>query len=224
MRKFKCSICGYVYDEAAGIPEKGIAPETKWENLSDKFICPTCTAPKMAFQLLNEAPDQTTVLSTDNSNKFIETIAELSAGEISAICSSLAKGCEKQRLTEEMDSFKKLADYFKIKTTPIQQNTTLHDIIKMLEKDLNQSFSVANKAAKANADRGAQRSLMWSEKVSTMTKSLLERFTKEGDLMLKNTNVYVCDICGLITIGDTPPDVCPVCKVPNFKITKIERD
>jgi len=33
MRKLKCSICGYVYDESAGIPNKGIAPGTKWEDL-----------------------------------------------------------------------------------------------------------------------------------------------------------------------------------------------
>ncbi len=29
MRKFKCSICGYAYDEAEGLPEKGIALGTK---------------------------------------------------------------------------------------------------------------------------------------------------------------------------------------------------
>jgi rubredoxin len=34
MRKFKCSVCGYTYDEAAGLQEKGIAPGTKWEDIS----------------------------------------------------------------------------------------------------------------------------------------------------------------------------------------------
>ena len=33
MGKYVCSICGYIYDEATGIPEAGIAPGTKWEDL-----------------------------------------------------------------------------------------------------------------------------------------------------------------------------------------------
>lgn len=30
MAKYKCSICGYIYDEAVGIPDEGIAPGTLW--------------------------------------------------------------------------------------------------------------------------------------------------------------------------------------------------
>jgi len=33
MSKIKCSICGFTYDEAAGLPEKGVAPGTKWEDI-----------------------------------------------------------------------------------------------------------------------------------------------------------------------------------------------
>jgi rubrerythrin len=40
--------------------------------------------------------------------------------------------------------------------------------------------------------------------------------------MLKNTGVYVWTICGVIYIGDALPEVCPVCKVPNWKFEKIE--
>ena len=49
MRKFKCSICGYIYDESVGIPEKGITPGTKWEDLGEDFVCPLCRAPKSLF-------------------------------------------------------------------------------------------------------------------------------------------------------------------------------
>ncbi|MEG2931925.1 MAG: rubredoxin, partial [Ruthenibacterium sp.] len=31
MKKYVCTICGYIYDEAAGIPSAGIAPGTAWE-------------------------------------------------------------------------------------------------------------------------------------------------------------------------------------------------
>ncbi|MEG1753613.1 MAG: rubredoxin, partial [Christensenella sp.] len=37
------------------------------------------------------------------------------------------------------------------------------------------------------------------------------------------TSVYVCDICGFIYVGDALPQICPVCKVPNMKILKVER-
>lgn len=37
MKKYVCSICGYVYDEAKGDPDNGIAPGTKWEDLPDDF-------------------------------------------------------------------------------------------------------------------------------------------------------------------------------------------
>ena len=33
MAKYVCSVCGFEYDEAIGIPEAGIAPGTKWEDL-----------------------------------------------------------------------------------------------------------------------------------------------------------------------------------------------
>ena len=46
--KYEC-VCGYVYDEAAGDPENGIAPGTKWADLPDDFVCPTCGAGKDAF-------------------------------------------------------------------------------------------------------------------------------------------------------------------------------
>jgi rubredoxin len=226
MRKFKCSICGYVYDESTGIPEKGIAPGTKWEDIPDSFACPVCGAPKSVFNSLEEtarslsgsAPVQTPAAEGGH----VESLKELSAGEISAICSSLAKGCEKQRLSAEMEAFNKIADYFKSKTAA-EKGKTLADAAKMLDDDIAQTHPAAVKTARENADRGALRSLVWSEKVSAMTKSLLERFAKEGDSMLEKTKIFVCEICGFIYIGDAPPEVCPVCKVPNFKITQVER-
>lgn len=47
--KYVCDVCGYVYDEAAGDPDKGIAPGTKWEDLPGDFVCPLCGAGKDVF-------------------------------------------------------------------------------------------------------------------------------------------------------------------------------
>lgn len=42
MKKYECVPCGYIYDEAAGDPDNGIAPGTKWEDLPEDWVCPVC--------------------------------------------------------------------------------------------------------------------------------------------------------------------------------------
>lgn len=220
MKKFKCSICGFTYDEAAGLPEKGIAPGTKWEDIPHDFLCPWCGAPKSVFEEMKE--HVTAAVPATSEDEHFENLKELSAGELSALCSNLAKGCEKQHLTEEMDLFYQLADYYENKTS-LQSGKDLGDVARLLNMDLSEGYPKANAVAEAKADRGALRALVWSEKVSRMINSLLGRYAKEGDMMLENTKIYVCDICGFIYVGNNLPEICPVCKVPNYKISQIGR-
>jgi rubredoxin len=49
MKKYVCSVCGYVYDEATGDPDNGIAPGTTWESLPEDWVCPLCGASKSEF-------------------------------------------------------------------------------------------------------------------------------------------------------------------------------
>ena len=49
MKKYVCEVCGWVYDEEAGVPEQGIAPGTKFEELPDDFECPLCGVGKESF-------------------------------------------------------------------------------------------------------------------------------------------------------------------------------
>lgn len=44
--KYVCDICGWVYDEAVGDSDNGIAPGTKWEDLPEDFECPLCSVGK----------------------------------------------------------------------------------------------------------------------------------------------------------------------------------
>ena len=46
--KYICP-CGYVYDEAVGDPENGIAPGTKWEEVPQDYACPVCGLAKDMF-------------------------------------------------------------------------------------------------------------------------------------------------------------------------------
>ncbi len=52
MDKWKCSICGYIYDPAAGDPDGGIEPGIPFEELPDDWVCPVCGAPKDQFERL----------------------------------------------------------------------------------------------------------------------------------------------------------------------------
>jgi rubredoxin len=50
MKKYTCTVCGYVYDPALGDPEAGIAPNTSFEKLPADWVCPVCGATKDQFE------------------------------------------------------------------------------------------------------------------------------------------------------------------------------
>jgi rubredoxin len=52
MRKWKCTLCSYVYDPARGDPDSGITPGTPFEGLPDDWVCPDCGAEKEFFEPL----------------------------------------------------------------------------------------------------------------------------------------------------------------------------
>ena len=51
-KTWMCLICGFIYDEAAGAPEEGIAPGTRWKDLPHHWSCPECHARKEDFELV----------------------------------------------------------------------------------------------------------------------------------------------------------------------------
>ena len=54
MKKYRCKVCGGIYDEAKGDPDNGIAPGTRFEDLPAEFICPLCGAPKEEFEVVED--------------------------------------------------------------------------------------------------------------------------------------------------------------------------
>lgn len=49
MQKYRCTVCGYIYDPAIGDPDGGIQPGTAFENIPDTWVCPVCGAAKGEF-------------------------------------------------------------------------------------------------------------------------------------------------------------------------------
>ena len=52
MKKWQCVVCGFIYDEAEGWPDDGIAPGTAWEDVPDDWLCPDCGVGKMDFEMI----------------------------------------------------------------------------------------------------------------------------------------------------------------------------
>jgi flavin reductase (DIM6/NTAB) family NADH-FMN oxidoreductase RutF/rubredoxin len=54
MKKYKCLMCGYIYDPKAGDPENGVAPGTAFEDLPDDWVCPDCGVGKEEFEPIED--------------------------------------------------------------------------------------------------------------------------------------------------------------------------
>jgi flavin reductase (DIM6/NTAB) family NADH-FMN oxidoreductase RutF/rubredoxin len=54
MAKYKCSVCGYIYDPELGDPDGDIKPGTPFEKIPDTWVCPVCGASKDQFEKMNE--------------------------------------------------------------------------------------------------------------------------------------------------------------------------
>lgn len=206
--RYICSICGYVYDE-----EK---ENILWAELPADWKCPLCGASKSDF-----VPEGPAVPAAEAAPVPAgETdMRELTAIEVSILCSNLAKGCEKQYLPESAAAFSRLASWFGSRSSAA--DASFDRLLDRINADLETGFPAVNAAARQYGDRGAQRSLVWSGKVTRILRSLLARYAQEGDAMLENSHVYVCTICGFVYIGDELPEVCPVCRVPNRKFEEI---
>lgn len=210
--KYKCGVCGYVYDES----KEGV----KFSDLPDDWVCPVCGERKEGFELVEEDDEPVPTVTPTVSEWDAEDLRELSAGQLSALCSNLARGCSKQQLSREAELFTKISKYFESQSV-VEDHGGIEELMSRINSDLG-NYGGAKSMSAVVSDRGALRVLTWSEKVTIIMESILERYLKNPHF-LDHTNVYVCDICGFIYIGDEPPSVCPVCKVPGFMILMIER-
>ena len=211
MRKYRCTICGYIYDDSK--------EKIKFEDLPDDWKCPACGAPKSLFEEIKEEKEK---IKEEEKVEIIEEVdddlRELSNYEISLICSNLAKASEKQYLEEEKDLFRELSRHYE--ELESAKTGSLDDVINMVNSDIN-SFSKAMEVFSKYDDRGAKRVVNWASKSTNIMKVIIDTYKEKGIDYIKNTKIWVCDICGFIYVGDNPPKVCPVCRVPSVKILEV---
>ena len=161
--KYICQICGYVYDDAK--------EKVPFAELPDDWKCPLCGAAKLDFKPEANGDEKKEVTVLEPMEADLE---KLSAGQLAALCSNLARGCEKQYKQEEADLFKQLADYFTA-VVPEVNDASVEKLAKELQTDADNYASV-RATADANADRGAARVCVWGEKVTRMLSSLVNRY------------------------------------------------
>ncbi len=209
--KYICKICGYIYDD--------LKEKVPFNQLPNDWKCPLCGASKSMFELLQEKNVEVKEKIEDEYNN--EDMQKISNEMLSTICSNLSRGCEKQYKFEEMELFEKLSQYFERRIVD-DNKSNLDNLIQLCKQDIDKNFQSVDAFAKIVNDRGSLRAKTWSEKVTIMLLNLLERYKVEGDSMLEGVDIWVCTICGFVYIGKELPEICPVCKVPNFKFEKIE--
>ena len=205
--KYICSVCGYVYDE-----EKDSRP---FAELPEDWVCPWCGAPKSVFQA--EAAPAAEYVPAD----VDDDMKRLPASAFAALCSNLARGCEKQYKSEESALFRELAEYF-VTIAPPATEAELADLAALIGADVGEGYPSLRAAAVHHGDRGTQRICVWGEKVTRLLQSLVDRVAREGTGFLAGTGIWICTVCGFIYVGDEAPAACPVCKVPSWKFEKIE--
>lgn len=210
--RYVCSICGYVYDEAKQGKPFAALPET--------WTCPLCGAAKSAFAPEAAAKSAAPAPTVAPPAPAHGDMQKLSPGALSILCSNLARGCEKQYKEEEAALFREIADWFAA-AAPAAQETGVDALASRIGEDL-AAYPALNAAAVQVGDRGTQRICVWGEKVTAILKTLVERYRREGEAMLRDTDIWVCSVCGFAYVGKEPPQLCPVCKVPAWKFEKIE--
>lgn len=210
--RYVCSICGYVYDEAKQGKPFAALPET--------WTCPLCGAAKSAFAPEAAAKSAAPAPTVAPPAPAHGDMQKLSPGALSILCSNLARGCEKQYKEEEAALFREIADWFAA-AAPAAQETGVDALASRIGEDL-AAYPALNAAAVQAGDRGTQRICVWGEKVTAILKTLVERYRREGEAMLRDTDIWVCSVCGFAYVGKEPPQLCPVCKVPAWKFEKIE--
>ena len=52
MKTYLCIVCGFVYDEALGLPDEGIAAGTLWADIPEDWMCPDCGVAKADFEMV----------------------------------------------------------------------------------------------------------------------------------------------------------------------------
>ncbi len=231
MKKYKCTICGYIYDPAQGDSTQGIAPGTPFEALPADWKCPKCKKSKEVFQAIEEPKSNPYAGTQTEKNLMAAFAGESEARNKYTYFASKAK----------KEGFEQIAALF------LQTADNEKEHAKLWFKELNGIGSTAENLAAAAAGENYEWTDMYEGFARTAEaegfKELAEKFRGVAAIekhheeryraLLHNVEaqevfaksevkVWECRNCGHIVVGTNAPDVCPVCNHPQayFEINK----
>lgn len=79
-QQYLCKVCGYIYDEAEGDPDSGLAPGTRFEDIPDDWYCPLCLVKKSDFVLINATPKTSSAKPTVKLTTGVKPVVIVGAG------------------------------------------------------------------------------------------------------------------------------------------------
>ena len=53
MDKYRCTVCGYIYEPEKGDPDNGVNPGVAFADLPDAWLCPECGVGKDMFEKIS---------------------------------------------------------------------------------------------------------------------------------------------------------------------------
>ena len=143
--RYVCSVCGYVYDEGK--------EKRAFSDLPDSWVCPLCGASKSLFAPEKREGEGKKAAPAAAPVRMDGDLEKLPAGVLAALCSNLARGCEKQYKEEEAGLFRELAGYFAA-ITPEEEQGDLKVLDELFQADLEQGYPAVEETAGKAGDRG----------------------------------------------------------------------
>ena len=209
MSKWKCKICGYIYEG---------------EELPADFTCPLCKQPASAFEKVEEAPAAGG--SVYAGTKTEQNLKDAFAGESQARNKYTYFAEVAQR-----EGYEELAEIF-LKTARNEQEharvwfqelggigSTADNLLAAAEGENYEWTDMYDRMAKEADEEGFHDLAERFRKVGAIEKRHEERYRKLlNDVEMKQVfeksgqTMWECRVCGHIVVGTKAPEVCPVCK------------
>ena len=138
---------------------------------------------------------------------------------LSAVFSNLTKATEKQQLYSASVRYGELAELF---AGDGIEGAALEALRAEVARDVETDYPALQSAGTAAGDRGVLRAIKWGDKVTTAQRALIDRYASKGYELLEGKQLFVCEACGFIFLGNDPPDICPVCKAPSTRFSSVK--
>lgn len=224
MKKYKCKICGHIYDPAQGDPTQGIAPGTAFEELPATWKCPRCKKDKSFFEAVEEAKASNPYAGTQTEKNLLEAFAgESQARNKYTYFASKAKKEGYEQIAalflQTAENEKEHAKLWFKELCGI--GTTAENLLAAAEGENHEWTDMYEGFAKTAEAEGFPELAAKFRGVAAIEKHHEERYrallhnVETREVFAKSeVKVWECRNCGHIVVGTAAPEVCPVCNHP----------